>query len=131
MAYYIGQEKEFSGNFPIYMMAYTTAFSMIISEIIAKTRKPKITPINKPICNSNSNFIPFTTLNQIFAFGFLFKNIIRLFQCTQTGLPKISIQVTLMLFLILVSNSETRLAFFSKFNMSQRLNKSENSQLSV
>jgi hypothetical protein len=58
-----------------------------------------------------SNLIPFTKLNLIFAFGIVVAAIIKIFQRTQIGVPKMSIQIAVMLLCLLFSNSEAKTHF--------------------
>ena len=120
VAYYIGTEKEYDGVFPFAIIAYITTGCMISSEIVAqtKTRKRKISPAVANTPNGNpgknlviSNFIPFTTLNIIFAFSIVISAIIRVIQQTQIGVPKLSIQMVIMLICLLFSNPKAKRHF--------------------
>ena len=88
---------------------------MVSSEIIAKTRKNKIRPTRFDCDEANqgkkmiiSNLIPFTRLNLIFAFGILISAIIKVFQRSQIGVPKLSIQVMVMLLCLLLTNHKAK-----------------------
>ena len=90
---------------------------MVLSEIIAKTKKRKISP---EVLNAQSsqvskflisNLIPFTTLNLIFAFSIIVSAVIRTIQKTQLGIPNISIQITVMLICFLFSNPDAKKPF--------------------
>ena len=115
VAYYIGSEKEYDGVFPFAILAYVTTACMVSSEIIAKikTRKRKIRPATAKIPNIKlstklviSNFIPFTTLNNlIFTFSIVTSTVIRVIQI---GVPNLSIQMVVMLICLLFSNSEAK-----------------------
>ena len=109
VAYYIGSEKEYDGEFYFVLVGYTTAVAMIFSEIVAKTKKKNQTVQNAASGTSQSviaNLIPFTTLNIIFAFSILIHAIVKVIQSTQIGVPKLSIQLTAMLLCLLFANSE-------------------------
>ena len=109
VAYYIGSEKEYNGEFYFALVGYTTAVAMIFSEIVAKTKKTNQTVQNAASGTSQSviaNLIPFTTLNIIFAFSILINAIVKVIQSTQIGVPKLSIQLTAMLLCLLFANSE-------------------------
>ena len=89
---------------------------MVLSEIIAKTKKRKISP---EVLNAQSsqvskflisNLIPFTTLNLIFA-SIVVSAVIRTIQKTQLGIPNISIQKTVMLICLLFSNPDAKKHF--------------------
>ena len=103
---------------------------MISSEIIAqtKTRKRKISPAVANTQNGNpsknlviSNFIPFTTLNLIFAFSIVTSTIIRVIQQTQIGVPNLSIQMVVMLICLLFSNSEAKKHFTRRYDAFREL----------
>ena len=94
---------------------------MIISELVAIMRRPKRTRPTPPN-NSNSqknqgknlviaNLIPFTTLNMAFALGFVLNALIKALNPTQIGMPKLSIHVTVMMVLLVWSNSDARSHF--------------------
>ena len=78
VAYYIGTEKNYEGGFPFIVLAFITTACMVSSEVIAKTKKRKISPKVPNASTSQvnnfiiSNLIPFTTLNLIFAFSVAF-----------------------------------------------------------
>ena len=61
-----------------------------------------------------SNLIPFTSLNLIFAFSIVISVVIRLIQTTQIGVPKLSIQIVVMLICLLFSNSKAKIYFKTK-----------------
>ena len=116
VAYYIGEEKEYDGVLPFIILASTTMASMLFSEVFAKMkqRKRKIGPA--PVQSNKvkliiSNFIPFTTLNLIFATGIFISIVIRIIQRTQKGAPNMSIQCVIMLLCLLFSNSEAKQHF--------------------
>ena len=115
MAYYIGTEKEYDGAFPFTTIACITTACRISSEIMAKTKRrtrrisPSVPNLGKKLVISN--FIPFTTLNLIFAFSFFTSTIIRVIQQTQIGVPKISIHSTVILICLFLSNSEAKTHF--------------------
>ena len=56
-----------------------------------------------------SNLIPFTRLNLIFAFGILISAIIKVFERSQIGVPKLSIQVMVMLLCLLLTNQKAKM----------------------
>ena len=121
-AYYIGSEKKYDGNFPYIILMGITGICMVSSEIVAKTRKRKINPGSPKIASVNkgknmviSNLIPFTRLNLIFAFSGIISAIIRVIQRTQLGVPKLSIQIVVMLICLLLSNSGAKTHFKRKF----------------
>ena len=121
-AYYIGSEKKYDGNFPYIILMGITGICMVSSEIVAKARKRKINPGSPKIASVNqgknmviSNLIPFTRLNLIFAFSGIISAIIRVIQRTQLGVPKLSIQIVVMLICLLLSNSGAKTHFKRKF----------------
>ena len=61
-----------------------------------------------------SNLIPFTRLNLIFAFDFVINAIVKLFNPTQIGVPKLSIHGNVMLLLLVLTNSDARSHFKRK-----------------
>ena len=61
-----------------------------------------------------SNLIPFTKLNLIYAFDFFVNAIVKLFNPTQMGVPKLSLHGSMMLLLLVLSNSEARYHFKRK-----------------
>ena len=61
-----------------------------------------------------SNLIPFTRLNLIFAFDFFINSIVKLFNPTQIGVPKLSIHANVMLLLLILTNCEARSHFQRK-----------------
>ena len=61
-----------------------------------------------------SNLIPFKTLNLAFAFGFVVNAIIKAFNTSQIGVPKLSIHMNVMLLLLVLSNSDARIHFKRK-----------------
>ena len=115
VAYYIGTEKKQEGVFSFVILAYTSIACMITSEVFAKfkQRKRRVSPAGEPSRNQLIiyNFIPFTTLNVIFATGFFISGFIRLFQRTQTGFPNLSIHAVIMLLCLLGSNSAAKKHF--------------------
>ena len=120
-AYYIGSEKKYDGDFPYIIIMGITTICMVSSEIVAKTRKRKIEPSSSKPVNANqsknmviSNLIPFTRLNLIFAFSGIISAVIRIIQRTQIGVPKLSIQIVVMLICLLLSNSEAKKHFMRK-----------------
>ena len=112
VAYHIGIEKKYGGVFPFAIIAYSTIACMITSEVFAKLkqRKRKVTPAGETSRKQLviSNFIPFSTLNIIFATGFFISGVIRLIQRTQIGFPNISIHAVIMLLCLLGSNSAAK-----------------------
>ena len=123
MAYYIGHEKEFTGQLPFSLVVSVAAVCMLGSEIVAmvKKRKRKIGQTNSNNVQGNqgkkmviSNLIPFTKLNLIFAFSALITSLIRIFQNTQIGVPNLSIQLVVMLICLLLTNPEARAHFKRK-----------------
>ena len=110
VGYYIGSEREYDGEFPFTVLGYLCAVAMISSEIVAKIKRKKINPASQNNANRMSlvisNLIPFTRLNTIFAFSIVASAITKVVQSTQIGLPKMSIQITVMLLCLLFSNSE-------------------------
>ena len=115
VAYYIGSEKEVNGALPFSILGFVTTACLICSEIIARTRKRKISLTGVKSVNQNrsrnlviSNLIPFTKLNIIFAFGCLIMALIKVIQRTQIGIPNLSIQIVSMLLCLLFSNSEAK-----------------------
>ena len=136
-AYYIGTEKEYYGARPFAILAYITTACMISSEVFAKLkeRQRKISPAitNTPSINVCKtlvipNFIPFTTLNLIFAFSIVISAIIKVIQHTQIGVPNLSIQMVVMQICLLLSNFEAkkyfkrRYATFREVNQIQTIN---------
>jgi hypothetical protein len=124
-AYYIGTEKNYDGACPFAILAYITTGCMISSEILAKTKKRKrrISPATSNTPNINlvrslviSNFIPFTTLNLIFALSIVISAIIKVFQQTQIGVPILSIQMVIMQICLLFSNYEAKKHFKRRFD---------------
>ena len=120
-AYYIGVEKRIDGHFCFIILALVTTACMILSEIIAKTRKRKINPVIAKVSQKSidkkmviSNLIPFTRLNLIFAFSIVISVVIRLIQTTQIGVPYLSIQIVVMLICLLLSNSKAKFQFKTK-----------------
>jgi hypothetical protein len=116
-SYYIGQEKEFTGEFPFTVLVYVVAACMITSEIIATRKKRKIRPENPKKSQGNQGkkmvifkLIPFTRLNLIFAFSALLTAMIRILQRTQK-VPNLSIQLVVMLLCLLATNREAKLHF--------------------
>ena len=61
-----------------------------------------------------ANLIPFTTLNLAFAFGFVVTVLIKALNPTQIGMPKLSINVSVMLVSLVWSNSDARSHFKRK-----------------
>ena len=118
-AFYIGTEKEY--NFPLlfFLLAVFTAMSMLLSEIFARMRRKRVSPA-RGINNNHktnmviSNLIPFTKLNLIYAFDFFVNAIVKLFNPTQMGVPKLSLHGSMMLLLLVLSNSEARYHFKRK-----------------
>ena len=136
-AYYIGTEKEYYGAHPFAILAYITTACMISSEIFAKVkeRQRKISPVITSTPSINvcktlviSNFIPFKTLNLIFAFSIVISAIIKVIQQTQIGVPNLSIQMVVMQICLLLSNFEAkkyfkrRYATFREVNQIQTIN---------
>ena len=122
VSYYIGHEKEFTGEFPFTVLVYVTAACMVTSEIIATRKKRKINPQKSNNCQGNKgkkmviiNLIPFTRLNLIFAFSAMITAIIRILQNTQKGVPNLSIQIVVMLLCLLATNNEAKLHFRRKY----------------
>ena len=123
MAYYIGHEKEFTGQLPFSLVVSVAAVCMLGSEIVAmvKKRKRKIGQTNSNNVQGNqgkkmviSNLIPFTKLNLTFAFSALITCIIRIFQRTQIGVPYLSIQLVVMFLCLLGTNNEAKIHFKRK-----------------
>ena len=112
---------------------------MFSSEIFAKMKKRKrrISPavghtkINLGKSLVISNFIPFTTLNLIFAFSIVISAIIKVIQQTQIGVPNLSIQMVVMQICLLYFNSEAkthfnrRYAAFMEVNQIQTTNQTD------
>ena len=118
-AFYIGTEKKYEFPLIFFFLAVFTAMSMILSEIFARTRIRIISPA--PRCNNNhptnmviSNLIPFTKLNLIYAFDFVVNAIVKLFNPTQMGVPKLSLHGSMMLLLLVLSNPGARSHFKRK-----------------
>ena len=123
-AYYIGTEMDYDGACPFAFLAYITTGCMISSEILAKIKKRKrrVSPATANITDINfvksfviSNFIPFKTLNLIFAFSIVISAIIKVFQQTQIGVPILSIQMVVMQICLLFSNCEAKKHFKRRF----------------
>jgi hypothetical protein len=123
-AYYTGTEKEYNGARPFAMLAYITTACMISSEFFAKSkeRQRQISPAttNTPsihVCKTLviSNFIPFTTLNLIFALSNVICAIIKVIQPTQIGVPNLSIQMVVMQICLLFSNSDAKKYFKRRY----------------
>ena len=123
-AYYIGTEMDYDGACPFAILAYITTACMISSEILAKIkeRKRRISPATAIIPDIHlvkslviSNFIPFTTLNLIFAFSIVTSAMIKVFQQTQIGVLNLSIQMVVMQICLLFSNSEAKKHFKRRF----------------
>ena len=115
VAYYIGSEKDFDGVFPYTILGFFTALAMVAAEFVAKKRKRKVGPAKPILENPNqkkslviSNLIPFTTLNVIFAFGVVVSAVIKLVEPSQYGVPKLSIQIVVMLLCLLHTNKEAK-----------------------
>ena len=113
-AYYIGSHKTYSFPLPFFILAMFAACCMLVSEVVARTRRKKISP-TPATSNGNqgknmviSNLIPFTKLNLIVAFDFVFGAIIKLFEPTQVGVPNLSIHMNVMLLLLVSTNREAR-----------------------
>ena len=106
---------------PLNIWAIFTGSCLIASEIIARTRKTKVSPLQGTSTHGNkgknmviSNFIPFTRLNRISAFSVVFVAIIKVVQSTQIGLPTISIYCTVQLLLFVLTNEEAKKHFRRK-----------------
>ena len=94
---------------------------MLGSEIVARRRQKKVSPTvqgpNKGVKSGNlviSNLIPFTKLNNIFAFSLLLTTIVRLINSTQMGVPFLSIQGTTILLCLLITNKPAKKHFKKK-----------------
>ena len=121
VAYYIGTQKEYDPSIPLAILALVTGSSLILSEIIARTRKRKISPLQPTSAHGNkgkkmviSNLIPFTKLNMTISFGVMVFTIIKLVQKTQIGMPTISIFCSLELLLLLLTNYDAKKHFRRK-----------------
>ena len=120
-AFYIGTEKEYQFPLLFFWLSVLTAASMIASEIFARIRRKKISPIQASNRNNNngknmiiSNLIPFKSLNLIIAIDFVINAIVKLLNPTQIGLPKLSIHGNVMLLLLVLTNSDARSHFKRK-----------------
>ena len=120
-AFYIGKEKEYKLPLMFFLFPVFTAISMFSSEIFARVRRKKISPVQASNRNNTSsknmiisNLIPFTRLNLIFAFDLVVNSIVKLFNPTQIGVPKLSIHGNVLLLLLVFSNSEARCHFKRK-----------------
>lgn len=119
----IGKKKEFSGTLPFNILTVTTMLAMIFSEVFAIQRKRntrKIVPTNGILGNQKKeqtlilNLIPFTKLNVIFACSLLIPVVMKIFEETQMGVPKLSVQGCVMQVLILSTNSNAKAHFKKK-----------------
>ena len=109
VAYYIGTEKKYDGILPMGIVAFVMAACVLMSEVIARMKRKKISPAQPN--NSNtviSNLIPFTKFNVIFTFSIIVSTVIRIFQKTKIGVPNLSIHVTVMLVCLAVTNSQAK-----------------------
>jgi hypothetical protein len=95
---------------------------MVSSEIIAKRTKRKKSPARMNNVKGKrgksmviSNFFPFTNLNLIFAFSIVIFTVIKVIQTTQIGVPKLSIQIVVILLCLLLNNSEAKLLFKKRY----------------
>ena len=118
-AFYIGTEKVYKFPLLFFLLAIFTAISMILSEIFARMRRKRISPARSVNNNHKtnmviSNLIPFTKLNLIYAFDFVVNAIVKLFNPTQMGVPKLSLHGSMMLLLLVFSNYEARHHFKRK-----------------
>ena len=117
VAYYIGEEKKFTGMLGYVILTAITGMSMILSEIIARRMRRKVGPLpqNQKKADINqkslviSNFIPFTNLNVIIAFSLLLMVVFKLIVTTQRGIPTIAMHQTLVLICLLVTNSDAKI----------------------
>ena len=121
VAYYIGQEKEFTGAFPFIVLTFVTAACMMYSELCARKKNRKISPLNPKNTQGTkaknliiSNMIPFRRLNIIFAISSLFTCVIGLVWDARLGIPNLSIQITFMQFILLITNTEAKKYFRRK-----------------
>ena len=97
--------------------------SMLLAEIFARMKRKRINPVPARSINYNhrtnmviSNLIPFPKLNLICAFDFVVMSIVKLFNPTQMGVPKLSLHGSILLFLLLFTNSEARSHFKRKLS---------------
>ena len=115
---------EYSSPLFFLFVASFTASCMIFSEIVARMRPTnRVRPAlpNKSHTQNRygknmviANLIPFTTLNLAFAFGFVVTVLIKALNPTQIGMPKLSINVSVMLVSLVWSNSDARSHFKRK-----------------
>ena len=111
VAYHIGHEKEFSGGTVYAFQVILTALVMLLSEIIARRKRRKVGHNSNSDPSQNfiiSNFIPFTNLNVIFAISIFVTAFIKLIEKQQRGIPKLSIQCTIILLCLLITNKEAK-----------------------
>ena len=120
-AYYIGTEKKPKLPLLFAIQGVFMAACMVLSEIIARMKMKRISPIQASNIKNNygknmiiSNLIPFTTLNLIFALTVFINAIVKLFNPTQIGAPKLSIHGNLLLLMLVLTNSEARSHFKRK-----------------
>ena len=120
-AYYVGTEKKIKIPLPFLILAVFTAISMVLSEIFARMRRKRISPVQQRNSNNTngknmviSNLIPFTKLNLMLAFDLFISVFIKLLNTTQMGVPKLSIHTAVMLVLLVMTNSEARRHFKRK-----------------
>ena len=120
-AFYIETEKKYTFPLSFFLLTVFTAISMIVSKVFARMGRKRTSPVQaNNITNHHktnmiiSNLIPFTTLNYIYALDLIVNAIVKLFNPTQMGLPKLSIHVSVMLLLLVLSNSEAKRHFKRK-----------------
>ena len=120
-AFYIGTEKDYKFPLVFFLLAVFTAMSMLLSEIFARMKRKRINPVPARSINNNhrtnmviSNLIPFTKLNLIYAVDFVLMSIVKLFNPTQMGVPKLSLHGSMMLLLLVLTNSDARSHFKRK-----------------
>ena len=120
-AYYIGTEKKHRTPLLFVILAVFLGASMVLSEIFARMKRKKINPAQASNRYNNqgknmviSNLIPFTTLNLIFALDVFVNAIVKLFNPTQMGVPKLSIHGNMMLLMLVFTNSAARSHFKRK-----------------
>ena len=106
-AFYIGTEKEYTFPLVFFLLGVLTAMSMLLAEIFVRMKRKRFNPVPARSINYNhrtnmviSNLIPFPKLNLICAFDFVVMSIVKLFNPTQMGVPKLSLHGSILLFLL-------------------------------
>ena len=108
VGFYIGnQTRKIDVFWPLFPLAVVTLVFMLVSEVVAKTKKPNIQPqvnqANQPNTNQSnvfvtSNLIPFANLNLVFVLGIFVRTLTTVFnQEVFPGAPLLSIQASAML----------------------------------